>query len=88
LERRVRSNLASLDALDADCHRSLDDGERMYGTTGGGGHDAAVGDQKQERLARARDVDAFEIDADLNEIGKDLAVLGELAIHQGDEVHR
>ena len=88
LERRVRSNLASLDALDADRHRSLDDGERMYGTTGGGGHGAALADQKRERLARARDVDAFEIDADLNEIGEDLAVLGELAIRQGDEVRR
>ncbi len=60
----------------------------MYGTTGGGGHGAALADQKRERLARARNVDTFKIDADLNKIGEDLAVLGELAIRQGDEVRR
>jgi hypothetical protein len=74
--------------LDADRHHSLDNGERMYGTTGGGGHGAALADQKRERLARARNVDTFKIDADLNKIGEDLAVLGELAIRQGDEVRR
>ncbi len=43
---------------------------RMNGTTGGGGHGAALADQKREQLARARDIDALKIDADLNEIGK------------------
>ncbi len=48
----------------------------MYGTTGGGGHGAALADQKREQLARAHDIDALKIDADLNKIGEGFGSTG------------
>ncbi len=81
--RRVQSNLRNLAKSDhANYHPSKPDD--------GNGNIAAVSlaGRQQEELQRMRQVDATEIDADLDEIHEGIKQLHELALRQGEEVRK
>ncbi len=85
--RRVRSNLtnlASSSGSDHGVYRSsskYDDGDNDNSGT-------PLAGRQRDALHRLQDVDAIEIDADLDEIHEGIKRLHELALRQGEEVRR